>query len=159
MNYSEYDRVICRSMFVWILVGVLFVSACCICLVYLLKNKPKKHNKIEEKLEFWTLFVLSVAVIVGTLLLVTPIVRDALSDINNKSYVRYEGEFTVVYDNKTPSRSCSIILPDGNRFNRSTNMRDAGTYAGIIVYAERSHQIVYIEYIESENGVVFEPKM
>jgi len=148
MNYSEYDHVMCKSMFVWILVGVLLVSACCICLVYLLKNKPKKHDKIEEKLEFWIFSVLSVAVIVGTFILVTPIVRNGMSDIKNQSYVGYEGEFTVVYDNKTPSRSCSIILPDGNRFNKSTNMRDEGTYSGVIVYAEKSHRIVYIEYLE-----------
>ena len=148
MNYSEYNREMYQSLIVWIGVGILLVAICCICLVYLLKNKPEKHDKIEEKLEFGIFSVLAIAVIIGTLALVIPIVTDHISDIKNQAYIRFEGEFAVVYDEQTPSRSCSIVLPDGNRFNTSTFMMDEGTYYGIIVYAEKSSQIVFCDFLE-----------
>lgn len=148
MNHSEYDLIMYRDLALWIGVGFLLVAVCCICLVYLLRNKPQKDDKVEEKLEFWIFSVLAIAVTIGTFALVAPVATDAISDIKNQSYIRFEGEFEVVYDDQTPSRSCSIVLPTGNRFNKSTHMRDEGTYYGVIVYAEKSHRIVYIEYIQ-----------
>ena len=139
MDYSKYDRILYQDLAVWIGVGVLIIAICCVSLVCLFKNMPKK------KYVGWILFILIVALMIGTPALIIPDATDTISDIKNQAYVKYEGEFMVVYDQQTPSRACSIVLPDGRRFNTSVYMRDEGTYRGYVIYAEKTNKLICYE--------------
>lgn len=142
MNYDAYDRMMYRDLGIWSGIGLLVLIISFLCLIRLIKDDK------EEKGQFIILIALCLAVILGTLILVGNTVADLISDIRNRSYVTVEGEFTVVDDEKTPTRACSIILPNGIRLNTTVYIMEDGKYNGCIVYSERSEKILCVEVFD-----------
>ncbi len=143
MDYDAYDRIMYQDLAIWSGIGLLVLIISFLCLIRLIKDDDK-----EEKGQFIILTTLCLAVILGTLVLVGNTVANLISDIRNRSYITVEGEFTVVDDEKTPSRACSIILPNGTRLNTTVYVMEDGKYNGCIVYSERSEKILCIEVLD-----------
>lgn len=133
-----YDRTMYLYLSGWIGVGVLLLTISIFCLVYLLKNRDDKAFLIIG-------LVLTIGVIVGTIILVGDTVSDAIYDVRNHAYIMVEGEFEVVDDEKTPSRACSIILPDGTRLDTNVHVMEDGKYSGYVVYAERTKKVLCVK--------------
>ena len=143
MDYDAYDRIMYQDLAIWLGIGLLVLIISFLCLIHLIKNDNK-----EDKGQFIILIALCFAVILGTLILVGNTVADSISDIRNRSYIMVEGEFTVVDDEKTPSRACSIILPNGTRLNTTVYVMEDGKYNGCIVYSERSEKILCVQVFD-----------
>ena len=147
MDYSVYDGILRRDLGLWITVGILLFISACICFAYLLIKRSDFRSSKEGRWELAILLFLAMAVAVGTPIVFLSEVTDSLWDLKNQAYIEYEGEFSVVYDEKTPSRQASLLLPDGNRFNTS-HTYEAGVYEGRVVYTERSHKLLAVEFAE-----------
>lgn len=145
MDYSEYDRIMYRGIITWTCVGVILLLVSCVCLVYLVKNRS---NEKDDKIMFWTILILIIVVILGTVILVSNTVFKAVDDVSNQSYIKIEGTFSIIYDEKTPSRACSIILSDGTRLNTTVYVMDAGEYNGYVIYAKKSEKVLCVKALD-----------
>jgi hypothetical protein len=122
----------------WIGAGVLLLTISIFGLIYLLKNRDDKAFLVIG-------LILIIGVIVGTIILVGNTVSDAIYDVKKHAYIMVEGEFEVVDDEKTPSRACSIILPDGTRLDTNVYVMEDGKYSGYVVYAEKTKKVLHVE--------------
>ena len=140
MEYLAYDRIMYQHLVGWMAAGILILGVSCACLIYLFKNK-------EEKALFVIGLILILIVILGTFILIGNTVSDSIYDLKNHSYIIVEGEFTIVDDEKTPSRACSIVFPDGTRLNTTVYVMDEGKYSGYVVYAERTKKVLCVNIL------------
>jgi len=141
LDYISYDRIMLQYIVGWMMAGILILCVSCACLIYLFKNK-------EEKNLFVIGLILILVVIPGTFILIGNTVLDSIYDLKNHSYIMVEGEFTIVDDEKTPSRACSIIFPDGTRLDTTVYVIDEGKYSGYVVYAERTKKVLCVNVLE-----------
>lgn len=140
MEYSQYDKPLMTSLIIWVVAGILVISVAVGCTIYLVKNRHE-----EEKFMFITLLILIVGAVIGTGVLFVNVIPDIAYDLNNHAYVVVEGNFHVVYDNKTPSKGCSLILSNNKRLETTLYVFSQGEYTGRIVYGERTETVLDVQ--------------
>ena len=140
MDCSPYNKALTSSLVTWLAIGLVVLISACICVIYIVKNR--KDDDI--KLVFPFLLFLLIGVIVGTIILVGNTTTKVAYDLKNCAYIVVEGDFSVINDEKTSSRSCSLILKNGTRLETTIYTLSPGDYTGRIVYGEKTRRVLEV---------------
>lgn len=150
MDYSKYEEQLNKeaseTWIAWILIFVLIG-------VFIYINKSDFYSDTKKWIK-WVCNVFIVVVIVGVSVNFIMFLYNTNSDIQNQSYIVYEGDFSFDYYRG----NYVYIYEDGKR--RTLTYEDAdcfqgGTYNGKLVYAKKRGRILEImDYVYIDSGKI-----
>ena len=146
MDISVYESQLCRRMWLYGTLCALLIILFLVCLFFVHRNapdNPKNSPKdlIEKRIYQWMMYILCILGMAGCLFFGGSTVWKCSEDINNQSYIIWEGDITVIQDGPTKSR---WYLPDEEGIKLEGEGLGEGVYTGKVVYAENSR--VVLEY-------------
>lgn len=142
-NYEAYDEIMRKSSSFWILIILAFLFL----FILLFLGKPFKKDKKIVKILISTFVGIVFACLVGFF---GYKMYEISADIENHSYVIYEGEFSVgkyeKYSISIPINGKVVVL-DGMQVIKTPS----GRYYGKVVYSERSRCLVDYQVVKELN--------
>ena len=151
MDYSMYEAILTRRMWLYGGICVLFAIGLLVCLLLIAHTGSYKstdcspRRRLEERIAQWTMYVLVFAGLVVCIWLGGSTVWKCSKDIKHQSYIVWEGEFTVIQDGPTKS---IWYLPDETGVKLEGEALCKGRYSGTVVYAEHSGLILEYHFTE-----------
>ncbi len=147
MDYSMYEAILTRRMWLYGIICAIFAIGLLICLFLNAhtgsgnskSSSPRK--RIEDKIIQWVLYILGVTGLVVCIGLGSSTVWKCTEDIKNQSYNVWEGDITVITHGPTGG---IWYLPDEGGIKLEGEGLGEGKYSGKVIYAENSG--VVLEY-------------
>lgn len=142
MDYLLFEKILIKRAWGFSILCFTIIILSVLALTYIIKNMA------NEKVLSSILIVLCVCAIAGSVVLGTNIVGGSISDIKNRSYIVYKGDFVVGDDVETPSKTYSVYVPDKDGIHleaSDTRILYSGEYWGEIIYAKKTKIAFKIE--------------
>lgn len=142
MDYTQYEEVLTHHMLVF---GIDFAVIACILVITLfvrtkdLWQRKKDSSESTEKRKLQFRDYACVLLLFVSVFLCAKHIWKCNYDIQNKAYIVWSGEFTVI----NSGRSCYIYLPNENGVQVEVfDMYEDGVYNGTVVYGEKTKVVV-----------------
>lgn len=137
MQYLDYESVLVNRLIGFGLVSVIGVLTGIVGIIYIWINMR------NDKPMFYTLHVLCVGLLIGSIVFWNHVSKPLLSDIKNHSFIVWEGEFTV--EDEHSAGEVFVYLPDENGIRLDCGLwPKGGKHRGKVVYAKQSKVVVDI---------------
>ena len=151
MENALYDEILIKRIVLFSIVGILIIITGVVCIFYGFKKM------YSEKNEFFIVTILCAVAVVGSLILTITVVVPSVCDIQNQSYITYNGIFVMDESYERKKNEYSILLLDTQELSvvvtrsiiksKESNVSAPGNYNGTIVYAEKSKYVVAIQNV------------
>ena len=158
MENALYDEILIKRIVLFSIVGILIIITGVVCIFYGFKKMYSEKNEFfMEKSEFFIVTILCAVAVVGSLILTITVVVPSVCDIQNQSYITYNGIFVMDESYERKKNEYSILLLDTQELSvvvtrsiiksKESNVSAPGNYNGTIVYAEKSKYVVAIQNV------------
>ena len=142
LNYEEYEKFLKNEAITYVIIMVVLIVALGALLIFMNKKFFDDMGKVGKIIvnTFICVVLISTSIYVGIH------TYNAVSDINNKAYIVYEGEFEI-----SSYREGYITIFDGEKEISLTNnftSLSSGKYTGKLVYAKKSRILLECEASE-----------
>lgn len=142
MDYTQYEEILTNHMLVF---GIDFAVIACILITTLfvrtkdLWQRKKDSSEATEKRNLQLRDYACVLLLCVSVFLCARHIWKCNYDIQNKAYIVWSGEFTVI----NSGRSCYIYLPNENGVQVEVfDMYEDGVYNGTVIYGEKTIVVV-----------------